>query len=65
MGHLGIARLPVVDDRRRLVGIVTASDVIRLMGRELSEVGGIGAQRIEAEQEATPGRGPCHWPPRR
>jgi signal-transduction protein with cAMP-binding, CBS, and nucleotidyltransferase domain len=62
MEHLGIG-LPVVNERRHLVGIVAAGDIVRLMGQELSEVGRIGPHRIEAEGEAAPWPGPSHWPP--
>jgi CBS domain-containing protein len=36
MREHGVRRLPVVDDKGRLIGVVTADDLIMLLGRELA-----------------------------
>jgi signal-transduction protein with cAMP-binding, CBS, and nucleotidyltransferase domain len=64
MGRLGVSRLPVVDHRGHLRGIITANDIVALLGSEIGEIGRISPQRTEREQAGTPAPGPCHWPPR-
>ncbi|HEX6364077.1 MAG TPA: CBS domain-containing protein [Albitalea sp.] len=64
MGTLGVSRLPVVDHHGHLTGIISASEIVALLGRELGEIGRISPHRIELEQAAAPAPGPCHWPPR-
>jgi CBS domain-containing protein len=45
MMETGVRRLPVVDDNGQLVGIVTLDDLLRVLGRELSNlVGGIRSE---------------------
>jgi CBS domain-containing protein len=39
MRSKGIRRMPVVDDKGKLVGIVSVDDLIQLLGQELSELG--------------------------
>jgi len=48
MRDRSVRRLPVVDEDRRLVGIVTHDDVLRLLGRELDNL----TQVVEAETPA-------------
>ena len=38
MRSAGIRRVPVVDDRGKVVGIVTADDLLRELGHELGEI---------------------------
>lgn len=44
----GVRRLPIVDDKGRLVGIVTADDLLMLYGHRLSEI----AQCIEGNADS-------------
>lgn len=48
----GVRRLPVVDDRGLTKGIVTADDLVRVLGRELGDV----AAGIELSTDATESR---------
>ncbi len=38
MREYGVRRVPVVDDAGALCGIITADDIVRLLGRELGDV---------------------------
>jgi len=38
MRRHGVRRLPIVDDDGKLVGVITADDMVLLLGRELSEL---------------------------
>lgn len=40
MREYGVRRLPVVDEAGALRGIITADDIVRLLGRELGDVSG-------------------------
>lgn len=50
MHHLGIRRIPVVDDRGFLAGIVSCDDVLLIMARDLQHLAGIVGQQIYNEQ---------------
>jgi signal-transduction protein with cAMP-binding, CBS, and nucleotidyltransferase domain len=50
-GH-GIRRLPIVDRRGALIGVVTADDVTRFLATELGEVARIAPQQTEREHAA-------------
>lgn len=52
MRQHGVRRLPVVDERGKTKGIVTADDVLRLLGRELGDI----AEGIESSTDATESR---------
>ncbi|HEU0202040.1 MAG TPA: CBS domain-containing protein [Burkholderiaceae bacterium] len=50
MRSKGIRRLPVVDARNFLVGVLTADDVTRILAEELSEVARIVPRQVKLEQ---------------
>lgn len=52
MREHGVRRLPVVDERGDVRGIVTADDLIRVVGRELGDL----AAGLEASADATDSR---------
>ena len=52
MRSAGIRRVPVVDDRGKVVGIVTADDLLRELGHELSEI----TEGIENNSDASDSR---------
>lgn len=52
MREHGIRRLPVVDDRGRTKGIVSADDLVRMIGGELGDLAG----GLEASTDATDSR---------
>lgn len=57
MRSKGIRRLPVVDAHGHLVGLLTADDVTRFLGEELTNVARIHPRRIdreEAKRDAAP-----------
>lgn len=41
MRSLGVRRMPVVDDERRLVGLISVDDVLELLAEELASLGRI------------------------
>lgn len=52
MRQHGVRRLPVVDARGMTKGIVTADDLVRMLGRELGDL----AESIESSTDATESR---------
>lgn len=50
MHHLGIRRIPVVDEQGFLTGIVSCDDVLLIMARDLQHLAGIVGQQIYNEQ---------------
>ncbi|HJV60307.1 MAG TPA: CBS domain-containing protein [Albitalea sp.] len=52
MRSQGIRRLPVVDARGSLLGVVTADDVTGYLAAELTEVSRISPRQIELEEDA-------------
>ena len=48
----GIRRLPIVDARGALVGVLTADDVTRFLASELNAVAQISTRQIRNEREA-------------
>jgi len=52
MREYGVRRLPVVDERGDVRGIVTADDLVRLVGRELGDL----SEGLEASADATDSR---------
>ena len=54
MQRLGVRRLPVVDESEKLVGIVSADDVLELVSEEISDLGRIvGASQAGAGPPVT------------
>jgi CBS domain-containing protein len=58
MRSKGIRRLPVVDSRGRLRGVLTADDLTRCLADELAEIGRIGTHQVEVE--STVRESPAH-----
>jgi signal-transduction protein with cAMP-binding, CBS, and nucleotidyltransferase domain len=52
MRSKGVRRLPVVDSRSHLFGILSADDVTRFLAEELSELARIVPRQIQREQTA-------------
>lgn len=52
MREFGVRRLPVVDEAGTLRGIVTADDIVRLLGRELGDL----AEGFEASADSADSR---------
>jgi CBS domain-containing protein len=50
MRSKGVRRLPVVDERRLLVGVLTADDVTRLLAQDLAEITRIVPSQVVIEQ---------------
>jgi CBS domain-containing protein len=55
MRRHGIRRLPVVDRDNKLVGIITADDLVRVMGRELAALGDVFAAQAPGASRYGPG----------
>lgn len=49
MRRLCVRRLPVVDDDERVVGVITADDLLRLLSREVSMLGEAVAAQARTE----------------
>ena len=45
----GIRRLPIVDDQRMLLGIVTADDIVAHLGDQMASVGGALAEPADSD----------------
>jgi len=52
MREYGVRRLPVVDERGNVRGIITADDLVRVLGRELGDL----SEGFEASADATDSR---------
>ena len=52
MRSKGIRRLPVVDERKFLVGVLTADDVTEFLAEELTEVARIVPRQMKLEKSA-------------
>jgi CBS domain-containing protein len=52
MREFGVRRLPVVDERGDLCGIITSDDLVRMVGRELGDL----SKGLEASADATDSR---------
>ena len=48
----GIRRLPVVDERKYLIGVLTADDVTEFLAEELTEVARIVPRQVKLEKAA-------------
>jgi len=57
MREKGVRRLPVLDARDRLIGIVALDDVLALLGRELADLSGAVGTGIEHERSLQAIRG--------
>lgn len=53
MRDRGLRRLPVVDENRHLLGIVTLDDVLRLLGREIANLAEAVHMELTREGAAT------------
>lgn len=53
MRERGVRRLPVVDENRHLLGIVTLDDVLGLLGREIGDLAEAVHMELAKEGEAT------------
>jgi CBS domain-containing protein len=51
MRSQGIRRLPIVDARGALLGVLTADDVTRFLAAELTEVSHIAPRQLKVEQQ--------------
>ena len=52
MRDRGFRRLPVVDENRRLLGIITLDDVLRLLGTEIANLAEAVQVELTKEEEA-------------
>jgi CBS domain-containing protein len=50
MRDTGVRRLPIVDDDGRLVGIITADDIIQLLTNELHALGESIAENVDSSE---------------
>ncbi|HXW64324.1 MAG TPA: CBS domain-containing protein [Burkholderiaceae bacterium] len=50
MRSKGVRRLPIVDDRKALVGVLTMDDVTRFLAEELGEVARISPHQVVIEK---------------
>ena len=51
MRDCGLRRLPVVDENRHLLGIITLDDVLRLLGTEIANLAEAVHMELEREEE--------------
>ena len=55
MRNRGVRRLPIVDEHRRLCGIMTMDDVLTAFGAEAGDLAGVVQKEFSLEAEALPG----------
>jgi len=64
MGTRGLRRLPVVDADERIVGLIAADDVLRLLARELDGLAAVAAAQLPPEPAPAGEAGPPAGSPR-